>query len=174
MLTCPARSMHVQRLHAQQDSAHNRSYTDKRHASVLVTLFKSQHSPSLQALLFQAAADSDVANLPASSTSRFAIDLTAPASDQPSMLPLTAGAALLAIKLDEDQVVLVPFGMKDKVTSKNHTLPSLLLQIDARTCILSLVHGIFTSMHAQLDMYMECRRTQGWLAMAWPRPQAYT
>ena len=159
--------MHVQRLHAQQDSAHNRSYTDKRHASVLVTLFKSQHSPSLQALLFQAAADSDVANVPASCTSRFAIDLTAPASDQPSMLPLTAGDALFAVKLDEDQVLLVPFGMKDKETSKNYTLPSLLLQIDARTVCILLFHGMFTSMHARLDIFMERRMTQGWLAMAW-------
>ena len=71
----------------------------------LVTLFKSQHSPSPQALLFQAAADSDVANLPASSTLRSAIDLTALASDQPSMLPSTAGDALLTVKLqDDDQV----------------------------------------------------------------------
>lgn len=56
-------------------------------------------------LLFQAAAGSDVGNLPESSTSRPAIDLTAPASDQPSVPPSTAGDALLAAQLqEEDQV----------------------------------------------------------------------
>ncbi len=56
-------------------------------------------------LLFQAAAGSDVDNLPESSTERPAIDLTAPASDQPSMPPSTARDALLAAQLqEEDQV----------------------------------------------------------------------
>ncbi len=41
--------------------------------------------------------------------------------------------------------------MKDKVTSKIYTLPTLLLQIDACTvCMLPMVHGIFTSVHAHL------------------------
>ncbi len=58
-------------------------------------------------IVLQAAAGSDVGNLPESSTSRPAVDLTAPASDQPSMLPSTAGDALLAAQLqDEDQVAL--------------------------------------------------------------------
>ncbi|KAL0021716.1 hypothetical protein WJX79_006455 [Trebouxia sp. C0005] len=49
-----------------------------------------------------AAAGSDVGNLPESSTSRPAIDLTAPASDQPSVPPSTAGDALLAAQLQEE------------------------------------------------------------------------
>ncbi len=42
--------MHVQRLHAQQVSAHNRSYTKD--------MLMTPVTRSLQALLFQAAADS--------------------------------------------------------------------------------------------------------------------
>ncbi len=57
--------------------------------------------------MFQAAAGSDVGNLPGSSTSRPPIDLTAPTSDQPSMPPSTAGDALLAAQLqEEDQVAM--------------------------------------------------------------------
>jgi len=105
-------------------------------------------------VIWQAAAGSDVGNLPESSTTRPAIDLTAPASGQPSMPPSTAGDALLAAQLqEEDQVAMQtacdlctkPKNEQQKSRSADFVPPYI---VACTVCIASLVRGIFISMHA--------------------------
>ena len=101
-------------------------------------------------VIWQAAAGSDVGNLPESSTTRPAIDLAASASDQPSLPPSTAGDALLAAQLQEEDQVATQAACD--LYTKHRTeqqMPTLLLQIDACTvCTAPWVPGIFISMHA--------------------------
>lgn len=105
-------------------------------------------------LLFQAAAGSDVGNLPESTLPRSAIDLTAPASDQPFKPPSTAGDALLAAQLqEEDQVATQTIcdlrtkhrTEQQKLRSANFVAPHHACTV----CIAPLVPGIIIiSIHA--------------------------